>query len=178
MTKSWQYWIALVALVSYTGCSKPTSETPAPPAATSNSTTQTEPLITGQLVTTLTPASEVVTLFLESLKKGDAAQTQSLLTEAARTEINRRGLSIDPLGSAESSFRIGRTQYSDKAADAAYVEAEWVEPNEDGTTLKHGRRVHRSSREQHLAHLRHGNRYGCRESACASRLRKHGRCCS
>jgi hypothetical protein len=83
----------------------------------------------------MTPASEVVTLFLESLKKGDPVQTRALLTEAAKAEIERKGYAIDPLGSNESKFNIGRTQFSDKDADAAFVEAEWSEPLEDGKTL-------------------------------------------
>ena len=137
MTKSWQHWLAVVALVSYAGCSKPSAE---PTAAKNAANTapvavQSAPLITGAMVQTLTPASEVVTLFLDSLKKGNAAQTRSLLTTIVQEEIDRRGLTIDPLGSEESSFRIGRTQFSDKDADAAYVEAEWIEPAEGGQTL-------------------------------------------
>lgn len=45
-------------------------------------------------------------------------------------------MSIDPIGSAESTFKIGRTQYSDQAADAAYVEAEWTEPVENNQPMK------------------------------------------
>lgn len=138
MSKSWQYWVAVVAVAALFGCSKSTPETTPAPASngTAPTTSQSQPVVTGQLVTSLTPASEVVALFLESLKKGDANQTRSLLTQTAQQEIERRGLSIDPIGSAESTFKIGRTQFSDQDADAAYVEAEWTEPIENNQTMK------------------------------------------
>lgn len=138
MTKSWQRWIAVVALVSFTGCggTAPTEPKAAtPPANQTGAAAGSAPLITGQTVQAQTPASQVVALFLESLKKGDAVQTRSLLTEAAQAEIDKKGYSIDPLGSSDSKFTIGRTQFSDKDADAAFVEAEWSEPTDDGKPL-------------------------------------------
>lgn len=137
MTKSWQRWIAVVALVSYAGCSKAPSEPkPATPPANQTGAETSAPLITGQTVQAQTPASQTVALFLESLKKADAVQTRNLLTEAAQAEIDRKGITIDPLGATDSQFTIGRTQFSDKDADAAFVEAEWSEPMEDGTSHK------------------------------------------
>jgi hypothetical protein len=137
-TMRWHYSLALISIASLIGCSnnsKPEVSVASKPSNTSNAsagTTADQPAITGPLITTMTPAGEIVTLFFESLQKGDATATRTLLTEAAQAEIDRRGLTIDPLGSSESNFRVGRTQFSDKEADAAFVEAQWVEPGEDG----------------------------------------------
>ncbi len=136
MKSAWHGCFAVALLVTIVGCSSQTATPTVKPVEKSQASTATQqPLVTGKSVNSVTPASEIVTLFLESLKKGDAVQTGNLLTAAAKEEIERRGLAIAPLGSPESTFRIGRTQYSDNDQDAAYVESEWIEPSDGGQAV-------------------------------------------
>ena len=121
------------------GCnSKPASTSP---SATTNSGTAStaaavavqhvEPVVTGAAVQSLTPASEAVALFLENLRVGNAAQATALLTQEAQAELSRRDYELNQIGSPQSSFQVGRTQFADSTQQAALVECEFSEPAGD-----------------------------------------------
>jgi hypothetical protein len=86
----------------------------------------------GQLVATQSPnlkvpsdAKEVVALFLDSMRQGNGAQLSALLSTAAREEIRRRELVIDPLGSPAAQFKIGEAVAEQ---DGMLVSTMWIEP--------------------------------------------------
>ncbi len=74
------------------------------------------------------PPTEVVEMFSDSIRRGDRDMAMKLITSAGRTEIQRSGMSLDPPGSAESSYKIGDVRYFDEDRDAAYVASMWIEP--------------------------------------------------
>jgi len=71
-------------------------------------------------------------MFSDSIRRGDKETTIKLITLAARKEIQRRGMTIDPPGSPEASYKIGEVKFLDEDKDAAYVESVWIEPGVDG----------------------------------------------
>jgi len=78
------------------------------------------------------PPNEIVAMFSDSIRRGDKETTIKLITLAAREEIQRRGMTIDPPGSPEASYKIGEVRFLDQDRDAAYVESLWIEPGTDG----------------------------------------------
>ena len=80
----------------------------------------------------LVSPSEIVAMFSDSIRRGDKETTIKLITVAAREEIQRRGITIDPPGSPKSTFKIGEVKFIDSDRDAAYVESVWIEPGENG----------------------------------------------
>lgn len=82
--------------------------------------------------TALVPPNEIVAMFSDSIRRGDKETTIKLITIAAREEIQRRGITIDPPGSPEASYKIGEVKFIDSDRDAAYVESVWIEPGVNG----------------------------------------------
>jgi hypothetical protein len=78
------------------------------------------------------PPNEIVAMFSDSIRRGDKETTIKLITLAAREEIQRRGMTIDPPGSPEASYKIGEVRFLDQDRDAAYVESLWIEPGTEG----------------------------------------------
>lgn len=78
------------------------------------------------------PPNEIVAMFSDSIRRGDKETTIKLITLAAREEIQRRGMTIDPPGSPEASYKIGEVRFLDQDRDAAYVESVWIEPGTNG----------------------------------------------
>lgn len=78
------------------------------------------------------PPNEIVAMFSDSIRRGDKETTIKLITLAAREEIQRRGMTIDPPGSPEASYKIGEVKFLDQDRDAAYVESFWIEPGVNG----------------------------------------------
>ncbi len=78
------------------------------------------------------PPNEIVAMFSDSIRRGDKETTVKLITLAAREEIQRRGMTIDPPGSPEASYKIGEVRFLDQDRDAAYVESLWIEPGTNG----------------------------------------------
>jgi hypothetical protein len=103
----------------------------ADPEGTSNATAsnRSTPVSTGA---STVPPNEIVAMFSDSIRRGDKETTIKLITLAAREEIQRRGMTIDPPGSPESSYKIGEVRFLDQDRDAAYVESIWIEPGTNG----------------------------------------------
>jgi hypothetical protein len=74
-------------------------------------------------------AKEVVRLFLDSMRQGNGAQLSALLSTAAREEIKRKNMEIDPLGSPKATFQIGEVEAQ---GDGMLVSTTWTEPEQDG----------------------------------------------
>lgn len=78
------------------------------------------------------PPNEIVAMFSDSIRRGDKETTIKLITLAAREEIQRRGMTIDPPGSPDASYKIGEVKFFNDDRDAAFVESMWIEPGTVG----------------------------------------------
>ena len=139
--KKFHLYFALLSLSAFSiGCGGSAVETSAAPKSNSNKvvaqSAEPELQITGRAVPSVTPASEVVMMFLDSLKKGDSAIVRNLITDAAKQEIDRHGLTLAPIGTPAAKFKVGRTLFLDSDEDSAYVESEWVEAGEGDQLVK------------------------------------------
>jgi hypothetical protein len=73
--------------------------------------------------------SQTVAIFLDSLRRGDEAAANSMLTARALSEIQKTDYVIQPLGTREGDFKVGRLgfPYPDQQ-NVALVESQWREP--------------------------------------------------
>jgi len=78
------------------------------------------------------PPNEIVAMFADSIRRGDRATVNKLITEASREEIQKQGIDLDPPGSPDASYKIGSFRFSDDDKDAGFVESLWIEPAQDG----------------------------------------------
>lgn len=89
----------------------------------------------GEIIAEMTPASEVVAVFLDYLKAGNDGQAYGLLTKAAQTELKAHGFEFDALGASQCTYSLGRTYYFDDSQTGGLVEAKLTGPAEDGTEV-------------------------------------------
>ncbi len=129
-------WIPIAAtavLVSGCGSNPPTAtmDTPVATGSTASNSlpSQSRPGATSQLPT---EAKEVVRLFLDSMRQGNGTQLAALLSTAAREEITRKKLEIDPLGSPMATFQIGESGSHPEQPDSMLVSTVWSEPAQNG----------------------------------------------
>jgi hypothetical protein len=140
MNKKFQSF-ALVGLLSastitYMGCSSSDSTTQASTGTAQGSTPNAEQNPTGtadsfqpKLVeSTDSPQQQTVAVFLDSLRRGDETTANSMLTTLARAEVQKTEYAIQPLGTPEGEFKIGRLAISDQDQTVALVESQWREP--------------------------------------------------
>lgn len=135
-------FLAALALstVFYVGCGggdKPVADAP-PQVPTADSpqmvsSGNTAPAAANAGVVTPTDPKEIVRVFLDAMRKGDGQQLAALFTEAARKEIDRQGITIEPPGSAQATFTIGEATMQD---DEILVSSTWLEPEVEGQTPK------------------------------------------
>jgi hypothetical protein len=128
-----QYWkwsfTVLFAAAVLAGCSKTAST----PSANEQAAQQpaapvfTEPK---QVPTEATP-DQVVSVFLDSMKVGDAPTIEALLTTKAREETRRHQMPVEPMAAPNAQFQVGAPAYLPMNPDGAHVQAQWVET--DGT---------------------------------------------
>ena len=79
-------------------------------------------------------AADTVTQFLDALRRGGSDNTaEALLTVAARQECQRKGISVQPIGSPNAKFDVTRGELVPGRQDAALVHSLWTEPNPDGS---------------------------------------------
>ena len=97
------------------GAATPTTTAAAPAAVVSNGAS-TEP-------------GEIVALFLDSLRRGDEKSANGVLTAQAQASLLKTDFTIDPLGTPDGKYTIGRVGFVDGDATTGLVECVWVEPN-------------------------------------------------
>ncbi|MEQ8786761.1 MAG: hypothetical protein RIC55_10705 [Pirellulaceae bacterium] len=76
----------------------------------------------------------VVATFLDSLRSGDDATAEALLTERARIETERANLAVEPPGTPSARYAVGQVQYVTENKDGAHVGSVWEDSYDDGTT--------------------------------------------
>ena len=76
-----------------------------------------------------TEPGEIVALFLDSLRRGDENAANGVLTAQAQAELAKTDYVIQPLGTPEGSYKIGRVGFVDGDTSVGLVECLWTEPN-------------------------------------------------
>lgn len=130
------FWIPLAAtaaLVSGCGSNPPTAtkDAPATNGSIASNSLPAQPR-TGTPSQLPTEPKEVVRLFLDSMRQGNGTQLAALLSTAAREEITRKKLEIDPLGSPLATFQIGEAGTHPEQPDSMLVSTVWSEPAQNG----------------------------------------------
>lgn len=117
------------------GCSNSKSETAASgkaeqaapqPSNVAQADSSAQPVVTNGAGT---EPGEVVALFLDSLRRGDENAANGVLTAQAQAELAKTDYVIQPLGTPEGTYKIGRVGYVDGDASVGLVECMWSEPN-------------------------------------------------
>jgi hypothetical protein len=126
------YGLLLLAVI---GCGKSSSDTTSNASVAQQSSTQTnvaqangaaQPVVGNGAST---EPGEVVALFLDSLRRGDENAANSVLTVQAQTELAKTDYVIQPLGTPEGKYKIGRVGYVDGDNTTGLVECLWSEPS-------------------------------------------------
>ncbi len=126
---------ALLALPLATGCGGKPASTTADSTGSSNTngptttTAQTNAPTASVIDGAGTEPAQSVAIFLDSLRRGDETAINSVLTAKSREEIAKTNQVLQPLGTPEGEYKIGRVgfPYSD-SPDVALVECTWNEP--------------------------------------------------
>ena len=86
-------------------------------------------------VVDITPAVDVVSQFLDAMRRGGSdTESLSLVTTKAREEFRRTGLVMQPIGSPDAKFEVTRSEAVPGQTDAALVHSKWTEPTDEGQT--------------------------------------------
>lgn len=145
MKTGWRFVVPFAALSMavpwLTGCGG--SET-APTASTEGNAAQvaepSAPLVTPPTVNQATvvengvetDAAKCVAVFLDSLRRGDERAANGVLTPKAQEEMAKTSYAIQPLGTPEGKYTIGRVGFPYPEKDVALVECTWTEPAAPG----------------------------------------------
>lgn len=76
-----------------------------------------------------TEPGEIVALFLDSLRRGDEKAANGVLTGQAQASLAQTDYTIDPLGTPDGKYTIGRVGFVDGDNTTGLVECLWTEPN-------------------------------------------------
>lgn len=71
---------------------------------------------------------QTVALFLDSLRRGDETTANSMLTTKARMELEKTAWVMQPLGTPDGKYSIGRIEFPYPDQALALVECRWIEP--------------------------------------------------
>lgn len=73
-------------------------------------------------------AKQSVAVFLDCLRRGDEATANSMLTSKARQELMKTAWVMQPLGTPDGRYTIGRAGYPYPDQKVVLVESRWQEP--------------------------------------------------
>jgi len=134
--RPWIIGIALAAGTLLIGCSGKSG------AAAAGSSNPQQPAVTAVATPVPQPVSvpanaspdQVVTVFLNALRSGDSATTESLLTAKAREELPKHQLSVDVQSSPNSSYQVQPAEVLPQNPSIAHVRSVWTEKFADGNS--------------------------------------------
>ncbi len=100
------------------------------PSNTSSATVASGPAAQATLVQkgVQSEASQCVAVFLDSLRRGDERAANGVLTTKAREELAKTAYIIEPLGTPDGEYQIGRVGFPYEEKNIALVECTWTEP--------------------------------------------------
>ncbi len=75
-----------------------------------------------------TEPAQAVAVFLDSLRRGDEAAANGVLTSLAREQVQKTNFQIQPPGTPDGKYQIGRVGYPYAEKNVALVECQWSEP--------------------------------------------------
>lgn len=75
-----------------------------------------------------TEAAQCVAIFLDSLRRGDERAANGVLTAKSREELAKTAYVIQPLGTPQGKYNIGRVGFPYEDKSVALVECTWLEP--------------------------------------------------
>ena len=78
-----------------------------------------------------TEPAQAVAVFLDSLRRGDETAANGVLTTHAREELQKTAYQIQPLGTPDGKYEIGRVLFPYEEKNVAVVECQWTEPPMD-----------------------------------------------
>ncbi len=118
---------AVLALSMMFGCNGDTDNKAAQnnSAPNSNAAAPTQPVVIDGVGT---EPAQAVAVFLDSLRRGDEATANGVLTNLAREQVLKTNFQIQPLGSPEGKYQIGRVGFPYAEKTVALVECQWTEP--------------------------------------------------
>ena len=137
-------FFALTLVAAVSGCgqsgeansqaaqSTQTAEKTANLVAPSNTDSQSPAFQSQPVVSPTAEPTEVVSLFLDSLRSGEETVASALLTEKARIETEKENLVVQPPGTPESQFAIGNINYVSGKRDMAHVSSVFTLPDDQG----------------------------------------------
>jgi hypothetical protein len=131
---SWNWSIALLfAAAGVVGCNKAKNDVPsvdlAPPSQPEQTALAAAP---PRQVPAEAAPDQVVTVFLDAMRAGDAPTVDTLLTNKAREETRKHQMPVEPMAAPNAQFEVAPPQYLPMNPDGAHVQARWVET--DGMT--------------------------------------------
>ena len=114
----------LLAAAGFLGCTK----TPAPPVADVNAQAANPAVAAAPKQVPVEAApDQVVTVFLDAMRSGDAPTVDTLLTSKAREETRRHQMPVEPMAAPNAQFQVAQAVYLPQNPDGAHVQAQWVE---------------------------------------------------
>ncbi|MDX1929323.1 MAG: hypothetical protein SFV81_22540 [Pirellulaceae bacterium] len=124
---------AVLALSMMFGCNSGTndqtaqngSQTPTP----TSTAAPTQPVVVNGVGT---EPAQTVAVFLDSLRRGDEAAANGVLTNLAREQVQKTNFQIQPPGNPDGKYEIGRVGYPYPEKTVALVECQWTEPTQPG----------------------------------------------
>lgn len=81
-----------------------------------------------------TEPAQAVAVFLDSLRRGDEAAANGVLTNLAREQVQKTNFQIQPPGTPDGKYQIGRVGFPYAEKNVALVECQWTEPSVAGQT--------------------------------------------
>lgn len=122
---------AVLALSAMFGCNSGSND------QTVQNGTQTQPTATAPMQPVIvngvgTEPAQAVAVFLDSLRRGDESAANGVLTSLAREQMQKTNYQIQPLGTPEGKYDIGRVVYPFPEKSVALVECQWAEPTAPG----------------------------------------------
>lgn len=98
------------------------------PSAAMQPAEQTESTVTVVENGVGTEPAQAAAVFLDSLRSGNVQAINGILTELAQQEVAKSSWGMEPVGTPEGRFEIGRVGYPYEDKSVALVECTWVEP--------------------------------------------------
>ena len=126
--------LATLSLTLFVGCGGTTNSSTASKSSGSSATSGTENSVSSVQVVPGqgTEPGQCVAIFLDSLRSGDEESANGVLTAKAREELAKTPYEMQPLGTPEGAFEVGRVGYPYEEKDIALVECQWTEPSAPG----------------------------------------------
>ena len=122
---------AVLALSMMFGCNSGTNDQTAQNSAQSGSgaSAPMQPVVIDGVGT---EPAQAVAVFLDSLRRGDEAAANGVLTTIAREQVQKTNFQIQPPGTPEGKYQIGRVGFPYAEKNVALVECQWTEPSAQG----------------------------------------------